>query len=257
MEMKWYGTAAISLTTADETIIFDPFLSFNDAEKHISLQEIANIEHIFITHGHFDHTMHIPELLEASLARVYCHETVAAVLQKKGVAAKRIVCIKPGDVINLDNFEIKVLRGEHISFDWRLIMKTIFCRRVLKWLKNTGKIINGFIKYPKGQVLIYHIKAEGQQILHMGSMGMCFDEDYPSDIEILTLPFQGRSDIDDFAMHFIRRINPKAVFLHHFDDSFPPISNEIDITGFLHRIVHLFPNVKVIKPDHLKKHSIA
>ena len=255
MNVKWYGTATISMTAANETILFDPFISFNDTSRYLSLEEIADIQHIFITHGHFDHLMHVPELLEAGRGKVYCDEIAAATLMKRGVVAERIICIKPGDTVNLKNFEIKVLKGDHIIFDRRLIVRTLFNRRVFKWMKNMDEVLKGFIKYPKGQVLIYNIKTEGQQILHMGSLGMCFDEEYPYGIDLLTIPFQGRSDLEDFALHFIKRINPRAIFLQHFDDSFPPVSNEIDTTGFLHKMADLFPKIKVIKPDYLKSYS--
>lgn len=42
----------------------------------------------------------------------------------------------------------------------------------------------------------------------------------------ISLNDAGRSDLDDFTLHFIRRIKPQAVFLQHFDDSFPPVSNQ-------------------------------
>lgn len=256
MEIKWYGTATISIKAADETILFDPFLSLNHTCRYLGLNEVANIENIFITHGHFDHLMDVPTLLEAGRGKVYCNETAATTLRNKGIATERIVCIKPGDLIKLRNFEIEVLKGDHIVFDFPLIVRTLFCRRMFQWLKNIGKIINGFIKYPKGQVLIYNIKANGQQILHMGSLGMCFDEQYPYGIDLLTLPFQGRSELDDIAMQFISRINPQAVFLQHFDDSFPPISNHIETVGFIYKMTQLFPKIKVIKPDYLKSYSI-
>ena len=256
MNLKWYGTAAISVTAADETILFDPFISFNDANRFLSLDEIADIQHIFITHGHFDHLMHVPELLKTGRGKAYCDEIAADTLQKRGVDTERIICIKPGDTIKLNEFEINVLKGDHIVFDRLLIIQTLFNRRVLKWKKNLGKVVNGFRKYPKGQVLIYNIKAEGQQILHLGSLGMCLDEKYPIGIDLLTIPFQGRSDLYDFALHFVRRINPQAIFLHHFDDSFPPVSNEIETAGFFEKMAGLFPAVKVIKPEYLKSFKI-
>ena len=41
MIIKWYGTAGISLTIADQTILFDPFISFNEANRYLPLEEIA------------------------------------------------------------------------------------------------------------------------------------------------------------------------------------------------------------------------
>lgn len=256
MKVKWYGTAAISVTAADETILFDPFISFNDSNRFLSLDEIADCKHVFITHGHFDHLMHIPAVLDAGPATVYCDGIAAETLRKKGVSAQRIVIIKPGDAIKLGSFTVKALKGEHIVFDNRLILKTLFNRRIFQWAKILGKVINGFLKYPKGQVLIYDIKAEGQQILHMGSLGMCPDEKYPRGADVLTIPFQGRSDLNDFTLQFVERINPRAVFLHHFDDTFPPISSEVDTSIFANKMADQFPEITVIRPDYLIDYSI-
>ncbi len=173
----------------------------------------------------------------------------------KGVPARRIEVIKPGDTIELDDFTINILKGDHVVFDLPLIIKTLINRRMVKWAKNLGKVIKGFVKYPRGQVLIYDIMADGQRILHMGSLGICSDEIYPDSIDILSLPFQGRSDIEDLAVQFVGKINPRAVFLQHFDDSFPPISNEIDTTGFQGIMAEMFPDIKVIKPDYLKSYK--
>lgn len=255
MEIKWYGTAGISITAAAQKIVFDPFISFNEANRFLPLEEIAACKHIFITHGHFDHLMHVPDILARGQSKVYCDEIAAGTLMKKGVPARRIKVIKPGDTIELDNFTINILKGDHVVFDLPLIIKTLINRRMVKWAKNLGKVIKGFVKYPRGQVLIYDIRADGRRILHMGSLGICSDETYPDDVDILSLPFQGRSDIEDLAVQFVGKINPQAVFLQHFDDSFPPVSNEIDITGFQRRMADLFPDIEVIKPDYLKSYK--
>lgn len=257
MKIKWYGTAGISLTVADQTILFDPFISFNEANRYLPLEEIADYEHIFITHGHFDHLMSIPAVLNAGRGKVYCDHIAAGTLAEKGVASERIVVVKPGDTIKLDNFIVNIFKGDHVVFDRHLIIHTLLNRRIFQWRKNLGKVINGFVKYPKGQVLIYDIMAENQRVLHMGSLGMCADVTYPDNIDLLSLPFQGRSDIEDLALEFVGKIKPQKVFLQHFDDSFPPISNEIDTTGFQRRMAEIFPDLIVIKPDYLKSYTIS
>lgn len=255
MEVKWYGTAGISITVADQKIVFDPFISFNEANRFLPLEEIAACKHIFITHGHFDHLMHVPDILARGLGKVYCDEIAAGTLMKKGVPARRIEVIKPGDTIELDDFTINILKGDHVVFDLPLIIKTLINRRMVKWAKNLGKVIKCFVKYPRGQVLIYDIMAGGRRILHMGSLGICSDEVYPDSVDLLSLPFQGRSDIEDLAVQFVGKINPRVVFLQHFDDSFPPISNEIDTTGFQWIMADVFPDIKVIKPEYLKSYK--
>ena len=63
MEVKWYGTAGIFYNCCRPKDCFDPFISFNEANRFLPLEEIAACKHIFITHGHFDHLMHVPDIL--------------------------------------------------------------------------------------------------------------------------------------------------------------------------------------------------
>ncbi len=94
--------------------------------------------------------------------------------------------------------------------------------RVLIYFGNLRKILRESGRYPEGQTLIFHVEAEGKKILHMGSLNMDETENYPDDIDVLTVPFQGRSDLDEYSLQFVQRLKPKSVYLYHFDDSFPP-----------------------------------
>ena len=49
---------------------------------------------------------------------------------------------------------------------------------------------------------------------------------------MLILPFQGRSDLEKCGLSIVRRVKPQKVFLDHYDDSFPPISDEISTEKF-------------------------
>jgi len=50
-------------------------------------------------------------------------------------------------------------------------------------------------------------------------------------------------------MQFIGLFKPKALYLHHFDDSYPPVSAKIDTTAFLEKIRAEYPEMKVIIPQ--------
>jgi hypothetical protein len=83
-----------------------------------------------------------------------------------------------------------------------------------------------------GEMLFYEIKAEGKRIQIMGSMGMDPETDYPEGADLLIMALQGRADQDDYAMQFVKKLKPKEIMLYHIDDSFPPMSSEVDTLGF-------------------------
>lgn len=116
--------------------------------------------------------------------------------------------------------------------------------------ENLGKIIGLNRKYPKGEVLLWEIEAAGKRILHMGSLSLAPDVAYPQGVDLLTIPLQGRSDLNDFSMPILQRLKPRAIYLHHFDDTFPPVSSTVDYPSFVRKVQQEFPSMEVIVPDY-------
>lgn len=250
MEIKWYGTATLAFSASGRKILFDPFLPMNCALPSPPLEELGSAGDIFITHGHFDHLNDVPRVMAAGQNLVYCSAETARVLLREGVQASRIVAIKPGDVIECGPFTLRVYRGKHIKFNSQLILKTVFNRRIVAYRENLRALLKMLRRYPQGQVLVFIIEAEGKRILHLGSLNLDPAEQYPEQVDLLSLPYQGRSDLESYALPFIRRFRPQGVYLHHFDDSFPPVSSRVDIKSFLAVMEKEFPQTRVIVPDY-------
>ena len=66
----------------------------------------------------------------------------------------------------------------------------------------------------------------------LGSLGLDPETVYPQGADLLILPFQGKSDLSAAALPVVKRLRPKSVLLDHYDDSFPPMSAEIDTRAF-------------------------
>ncbi len=248
MEIKWFGTATLSFSSEDKSILLDPFLPLSSKLPAPSVEELAALGDIFITHGHFDHLMIVPQVLQAGESVVYCCKTAAENLYREGVPDKRVVIIKPGDKFEKGPFEITVYRGVHIRFDLPLIIKTLISRRCLSNFSALKMLLKESNRYPEGEVLVYRIAADGKTVLHMGSLNLEGSENYPVGSGLLTLPFQGRSDLNSYALQFIERLKPKALYLHHFDDSFPPVSSPVDTASFVNKVAREYPDLPVIVP---------
>lgn len=250
MNITWFGTATLSFSHEGRSILFDPFLPMNRELPSPEIDELAALGDIFITHGHFDHLMYVPKLIQAGTARVYCSEIAATTLLREGLPQNKIITVIAGDVIENGPFTIKVFRGEHIHFDLPLIIRTLLGRRTISNLKQFKTVFRQAKLYPKGEVLVYQVEAGGKKVLHMGSLNLDPAETYPTESDLLTLPFQGRSDLNTYTLNIINRLKPKALYLHHFDDSFPPISDTINTSSFIHAAATAYPGLPVIVPEY-------
>ncbi len=248
MEIRWFGTATLALTSGEQSIIFDPFVSLNETLPRPTITELAQYGDIFITHGHFDHLIDVPLVLKAGKATVYSSAIAAATLVRDGVDQSRIKVIKPGDCLDNGLFKLKVYRGEHIKFNLPLIIKTLFSRRAIANFKDLRKLVSLAKLYPQGEVLVFLIEAGGKTVLHMGSLNLAANVEYPTEVDLLTLPFQGRSDLDTYTPKFIERLKPAALLLHHTCDSFPPVSSPVRTEDFTRAMELRYPGLKVIRP---------
>jgi L-ascorbate metabolism protein UlaG (beta-lactamase superfamily) len=249
MRLKWYGTATILLENDKTQLLFDPFLSLNRATFKPSLDDLAVVENILVTHGHLDHIIDIPVIIKhgGNKAMVYCTKTPREVLTLKGVPNERIQKIAPADVLNIGAFEVRVLNGKHITFNKGMILKTFLNPRVLayrgniKFLSKENKVC-----IEAGETVVYDIYSAKKRVLLLGSLNLDEHTEYPEGVDLLILPFQGRSDIGSYAISFIDRLRPKKVLLDHFDDTFPPVSSYVDTRLFIKLMADKHPDIPVI-----------
>lgn len=250
IEIRWFGTAALCITHEDSSLLFDPFVPLNPSLRYATAEELAGMGDIFLTHGHFDHAYNVPLIARLGTGKIHCSPETAVLLTELGVAPERLSPLQPGKVIEYGPFTIKVFLGKHIHFDTMLLVRTLISRRMIgnfrqfRWLMKTHK------KFTMGTVLVYQIEAGGKKILHLGSLNLAGEENYPEETDILTLPFQGRSDLDVYALKFVEKIKPKNIYLHHFDDTFPPMSSNVDCSRFVEAVNKAYPELNVVIPDY-------
>ena len=250
MKITWFGTATIEMESQENRIMFDPFIQMPGGEHPIDKAIFAKPQNVFITHGHVDHLSSIPELIATTDIVVYCGQVAATTLIKQGVSMKQIRSIHYGDIIPTGNINVRALKGRHVKFGPWLVFKTIINPRMILYSQNLVQLAKMHKKYKEGDnTFVYEIKAEGLRILLLGSLALDERTEYPKDVDLLILPYQGSSSLQKKAMKIIRRIRPKTIILSHFDDAFPPISRSINTRRFQLNMKKRLPFVRVIRPE--------
>ena len=206
MKLQWYGTAALRISDGDTAIAFDPFLGIPKGScrpESVSgdiPSELRQISDVFVTHGHFDHMIQIPALYAEGSAVIHATRTPCATLEKHGIPKERLDVISPGGHYSVGTIAITVYQGRHCVFDKALVIQT-----ALRYLR-PGHLTHGL------------------RLLRC-------NKNYPG-ADLLILPYQGKSRPEVYAASLVARLQPQAVLLDHYDDSFPPMTAPIPTTAF-------------------------
>lgn len=230
MEIKWHGTASIEMKSQAGRILFDPFVPLKGSAVPVKVEDYDGINDIFITHGHIDHIVNLPMIFQRnSDIRIYCTQTPYRTLVKKGIPESNLVQITFGSEISVHDFKLKVYHGKHA------VLPGPSVGRISRMLKSPARgnlpyiIREFFLCREKGETAFYEIETEGKKISLMGSLNLREDTDYPTESDLLILPYNGWEDNYAPAVKVIERLNPKRIFLDHYDDTFPPITEPVDL----------------------------
>ena len=235
MKLRWFTTAAFTLAEGDATLAFDPFLGLPLGRRwpEGKGEAFRSVSAVFVTHGHLDHILEIPTLLSGSRALIYATRTPCRTLARHGAAADRLREIRPGDTVDVGPFRVRAYPGRHCKFDGPLIRQTLLSPRLRRHFFRALRLLRYAVTYPeRGETLFYEVTAGTKRVQVMGSLGLVSDEDYPTGADALILPYQGRSDLVTCGRAIVERLQPKAVYLDHWDDSFPPLTATVDTKPF-------------------------
>jgi L-ascorbate metabolism protein UlaG (beta-lactamase superfamily) len=172
--------------------VVDPFLSGNQAST-TRPDDIKDLTHVFITHGHGDHIGDAVQLAKANDALVITNAEIADYLSSKGL---RVHAMHIGGRFRFDFGTVKMTPALHGSG-----IKT-----------EKGMVYGG---NPGGFV----IEVNGKKVYHAGDTGLTMDMKLleSEKIDVAMLPIGGNftMDIDDaiIATDFIR---PKILIPMHY-----------------------------------------
>lgn len=250
MKITGYGNASVKIEAEGQKLYFDPYMKElanpNEPKSwHVRRgRAFLEAEHVFLTHGHFDHLGSIAPLYRQQDVRVYCTKTPARTLERKGFPREKLCLIGHGDVIAIGGIKVTAYHTKHCRFNPGEIWNVIFRHHMFRHMGQMLKLLYLNASYPSGgECLLYEVAADGLRLQLLGSAGLDENVDYPTGADLLILPYQGRSDMAEYCFGIAERLCPKRILLDHYDDSFPPMTCLEDTKPFIEKMKQKYPGV--------------
>jgi L-ascorbate metabolism protein UlaG (beta-lactamase superfamily) len=247
MKLTWLGTSGFRVEAGNCRFLIDPYLTRNSQAspaQALRPADLSGVEHIFITHGHFDHLYDVPAIMAGNTANVYCSEVAAATLKEQGADISLIHAVKEdGYRAEFDGCRARAFFSRHVKFDIPLVARALL--RIGTGYRRLSGMSNS---YPPGQVLSWRFNIGGYTMHHFGSAGSTHEElarFAGQRLDLLLVPLQGHSHICDIAFEYVRVLKPGMVIPHHQDDFYPPISTSVDIQPFINKVATEYPQTLV------------
>lgn len=235
MRLTWMGTAGLLFTAGDTTIAFDPFpgipyVPYSKRPCTIPDEPVyRRASDVFVTHGHFDHILFLPELYRDTDTVIHATATPCRTLARHGLPETQLHRIGPGWSGSVGPFRLRAWQGRHCRFDAPLVRRTVLQKH---FRAHAMHLLSMNLQYPEhGEILFYELTDGTARVQIMGSMNLDGETDYPTGADWLILPYQGKSRPEACALSLVERLRPKQVLLDHYDDSFPPITSLIPTDG--------------------------
>lgn len=111
MKITFYGHASLGLKIGGKHIIVDPYITANDAAKHIDIMELK-ADYILITHAHGDHILDVEAIAKNTRATIVSNAEIAGYYEKKGFKAHPM---NHGGSWNFDFGKVKYVNAIHSS----------------------------------------------------------------------------------------------------------------------------------------------
>jgi L-ascorbate metabolism protein UlaG (beta-lactamase superfamily) len=192
MRIQYFGHSVFTIEHGDFKGIVDPFIEGNPLCK-ATIEDFADVTHIFVTHGHGDHIGDTVALAERSGAMVIANFEIIMYLQQKGVEGH---AMHIGGKRAFDFGSVKMtpaLHGSGIFDEGRML---------------DGGLAGGFL-----------FEIGGFKVYHAGDTGLSMEMQLLASegIDLALLPIGGNFTMDTAdALRAVEMIRPKAVVPMHY-----------------------------------------
>ena len=112
MQLTYYGHSCFSVKAGGKSLLFDPFITANPLASAIDVDEIK-ADYIFVSHGHYDHTIDIVRIARRTGAKVLGNWELNDWFNKSGL--QNTHPINPGGQLAFDFGKVKCVTAIHSS----------------------------------------------------------------------------------------------------------------------------------------------
>ncbi|CAN5444708.1 MBL fold metallo-hydrolase [soil metagenome] len=244
IRVNYLGTNGYRFETGPHALLVDPYFSRvglgaylfrppigpNLAEIETASDFFAHTEVILATHGHIDHLLDVPPIMEMTGARLLASRTAVDLAVAAGASPARCAAVRPGEIRQIGPWRIRVLPATHdqvfpIGIPFPGPRKgTARPRWASDWVC--------------GEPLAFLIEVVGQRIYVDSGGSPTFLP--PNDLGPVDLAIIGVA-LPDARRRFsatVRRLQPRFVLPSHQDDFFRPLDR-----GFAFGPLTDFPRV--------------
>lgn len=247
MRLIWLGAAGFKLDTSEgATLLIDPFLSRPSKATPrlpILLTDLYPIDEILLTNSRFDHAMDTPALTAQTGAIVHACEATCRRFEELGVSKHSLESITPQASKKLGSLSWQALPSLVNQLDSSLVLRALTNNP-----KNLAVAQELDRRWPPGETFMYYLQADGLSLVHFGSAGWLETEIKHLQPDIALLPVEGHPNANSAAVQLTARLTPKVVVPHHWDNYYPPLTQQIDLKEFQATINIVAPGIKVYIP---------
>jgi L-ascorbate metabolism protein UlaG (beta-lactamase superfamily) len=217
---RWLGAAGFELRKNQRILLNDPYFTrvpfwrmfFGRLRPNEDLirSQIPECDFILVTHPHFDHVMDVPCIANRTGATVFGSSNTCRLLSICGVSQRQFREIKIGEVLDLRDFQVRVLPASHVKVPG--LASRVLSPRLKPPLRARH--------YRMDRSFSFHITVDGVRI--MTDPG----KDHESALTADILLMQPRFDGDQNAT-LLSRVHPQVVIPVHWDDHYRPLSEPL------------------------------
>ena len=113
MKLTYYGHSCFSVVIGGKTLLFDPFITYNELANNIVEVDSLPADYILVSHGHQDHIADCVRIATRTGAKVIGAWEVHEWLQKQGVSNTHPM--NTGGKWNFGAFTVKCVVAQHSS----------------------------------------------------------------------------------------------------------------------------------------------
>ena len=255
VELEWLGTSGFRISHAGHDLLIDPYLSripLGDVVRGRTgapawdaiAARVPRASAIVVGHTHFDHAMDAPVIARALGCPVHGSASLVHLMGLHGLA-DRAVEVTPHRTVAIGPFEVTFVPSRHSKLALGL------------WTPADGELSCEHLddltpqRYRCGQVWGIHVAVAGVSFYHQGSCDLIEDEMPHRGVDVLLAGIAGRRFTRRYTERLLRRLQPRLVIPHHWDDFFRPLdapvgfSLNVNLAGFLDEVAAVSKDIEL------------